>query len=41
MDPRGDHDSGNVRRGHSHVCCVDAGLQCEFRRRLRGNARFS
>jgi hypothetical protein len=26
MDPRGAHHSGNVRRGRSHVCCVDADL---------------
>jgi hypothetical protein len=26
MDPRGAHHSGNVRRGRSHVCCVDTDL---------------
>ena len=28
MDRRGDHDSGNVRRGHGHVCCVDCRSRC-------------
>ncbi len=35
MDCRGDHYSGNVRRGCSHVCCVD------YQTRCRGAARFA
>ena len=28
MDRGGDHHSGNVRRGRSHVCCVDCRSRC-------------
>ena len=37
MDRRGDHHSGNVRRGRRHVCCVDCRSCC---RRARTLARF-
>ena len=39
MDRRGDHDSGNVRRGRRHVCCVDYRISLPRNRTLAGQPR--
>jgi hypothetical protein len=39
MGRRGGHHSGNVRRGRSHVCCVDCRISLPWNRTLAGYPR--